>query len=152
MVGKILLPLPGEMSAQFSKNENAEMAKENILILTSRIPTLGNTSEQSRINTAIWLRTALRVYRNSRAAYSRRITSRLTFPATCKTNSHVRRHSRRDRQYESAGHGSQTQRAYLGGITGTTFAGTLRFTRAWVNHNGCWQLAALQNGLTKGGH
>lgn len=32
---------------------------------------------------------------------------------------------------------------------GTTFAGTLRFTRVWVNRNGSWRLAALQNALVK---
>jgi uncharacterized protein YdeI (BOF family) len=31
----------------------------------------------------------------------------------------------------------------------TTFAGTLRFTRVWVNRGGRWRLAALQNGLVK---
>ena len=29
----------------------------------------------------------------------------------------------------------------------TTFAGTLRFTRVWVNRGGGWRLAALQNSL-----
>jgi len=31
----------------------------------------------------------------------------------------------------------------------TTFAGTLRFTRVWVNRDGTWRLAALQNNLMK---
>lgn len=34
---------------------------------------------------------------------------------------------------------------------GTTFAGTLRFTRVWVNRSGSWRLAALQNALVKAG-
>ena len=33
----------------------------------------------------------------------------------------------------------------------TTFAGTLHFTRVWVNQNGGWRLAALQNALVKAG-
>jgi hypothetical protein len=33
----------------------------------------------------------------------------------------------------------------------TTFAGTVRFTRVWVNQNGGWRLAALQNALVKVG-
>src|SRR5215472_1561821 len=31
----------------------------------------------------------------------------------------------------------------------TTFAGTLRFTRVWINRGGSWRLVALQNGLVK---
>jgi hypothetical protein len=30
-----------------------------------------------------------------------------------------------------------------------TFTGTLRFTRVWVNRDGTWRLAALQNNLMK---
>ena len=33
----------------------------------------------------------------------------------------------------------------------TTFAGAVRFTRVWVNQNGGWRLAALQNALAKVG-
>jgi len=34
---------------------------------------------------------------------------------------------------------------------GATFAGTLRFTRVWVNRDGTWRLAALQNALVQSG-